>query len=198
MLTTVSRRLYALGPTCALAGISLAAWPLAAAPSTQPNTSGASVRLPVAPVGSIFHIEKSENKNQVHYAVQVDEACRPRTAQPVYGYWRDLEQGPKAVSELLEHEQPAYGLRAPRLVQRNDSGGIIRVTLRAFPDRPLSIELFRTTTGCGARTLVTIQGQPAVLSAIYVDIGFLFSVNYALLRGTRVSDGQAVQEKIHD
>ena len=197
------RRPYALGPSCALAGIALAAWaasaarPLAAAPSTQPSSSVAA-RLPVAPVGSVFHIEKSENKNQVHYAVQVDAACRPQTTSPIYGYWRDLEHGPGAVSELLDHEQPAYGLRAPRLVQRNDSGGVIRVSLRAFPDRPLSIELFRTTTGCGARTLVTIRGQPAILSAIYVDIGFLFSVNYALLRGIRVSDGQPVQEKIHD
>lgn len=188
------RRSYALAPACALAGISLVTWPLAAAPTTQP----AGVRLPVAAVGSVFHIEKSENKNQVHYAVQVDEACRPRTAKPVYAYWRELERGPTVVSDLLDHEQPAYGLRAPRLVQRNESGGLIRVSLRAFPERPLSIELFRTTTGCGARALVTIRGQPAVLSSIYVDIGFLFSVNYALLRGVRVSDGQPVQEKIHD
>lgn len=194
-------RHQALGPTCALAGISLAAWPLSAAPAAELGAAtldSSHTRLPAAPVSSVFHIEKSENKNQVHYAVQVDGACRPLGEQPVYGYWRDLERGPAAVSQLLEHEQPAYGLRAPRLVQRNDSGGLVRVSLRAFPDRPLAIELFRTQSGCGARALATIAGQPAMLSSIYVDIGFLFSVNYALLRGLRLADGRALQEKIHD
>ena len=194
-------RLHALGPTCALAGISLAAWPLSAAPTAELSAAAvdsAHARLPLAPVSSVFHIEKSENKNQVHYAVQVDAACRPLGEQPVYGYWRELERGPAAVSQLLEHEQPAYGLRAPRLVQRNDSGGLVRVSLRAFPDRPLAIELLRTPSGCGARALVTIASQPAMLSSIYVDLGFLFSVNYALLRGLRLTDGRALQEKIHD
>jgi len=194
-------RLRALGPSCALAGLSLVAWPLSAAPSTQPSGSAAeapSVKLPVAPVTSVFHIEKSENKNQVHYAVQVDDACRPVGAQPVYGYWRDLERGPRAVSQLLDHEQPAYGLRAPRQVRRDASGGLVQVSLRAFPDRPLSIELLRTPAGCAARAVVQIAGQSAVLASIYIDIGFLFSVNYALLRGTSMRDGRALQEKIHD
>jgi len=194
-------RLQALGPVCALASIALAAWPLSAAPAAELSSAvvdAAHAQLPIAPVTSVFHIEKSENKNQVHYAVQVDEACRPLGAQPVYGYWRELERGPAAVSQLLEHEQPAYGLRSPRQVQRAASGGLVRVSLRAFPDRPLDIELLRTARGCGARAILTIGGQPAMLSSIYVDIGFLFSVNYALLRGTRASDGRAVQEKIHE
>ena len=188
---------HAVGPSCALAGVALAAWPLSAAPAAE-LSSAASSRLPIAPVASVFHIKKSENKNQVHYAMQVDAACRPVGEQPLYGYWRDLERGPMAVSQLLEHEQPAYGLRSPRLVRRHTTGGLVRVSLRAFPARPLSIDVLRTASGCGARAIVTIAGQPAVLSSIYVDLGFLFSVNYARLAGVRVSDGQPVQEKIHD
>src|SRR5690348_6852763 len=68
------------------------------------------IQLPSAPVSSVFYLAKSENKNQVHYAVRVDDRCRPVGAAPVYGYWRDLEVGPSATSRLLQHEQPAYGL----------------------------------------------------------------------------------------
>jgi hypothetical protein len=161
--------------------------------------AAAPVALPVASVQSLFFIAKSENKNQVHYAVVVDAACRPVGEHPVYGYWRDLEIGPRAVSKLLDHEQRAYGLSEPRYVRPlPDGGGQIRVALRGFPERPLVIQTFRQGSGCGARTEVMILGQPAILSSIYIDLGFLFSVNYALIRGVRIADGAAVQEKIHD
>ena len=156
------------------------------------------VALPGAPVQSLFFIAKSQNKNQVHYAVVVDAACRPVGSHPVYGYWRELEVGPRAVSSLLDHEQRAYGLNEPRFVSRNKTGGQIRISLRGFPERPLIIDTFRQGSGCAARTQTTIQKQPALLTWIYVDIGFLFSVNYAIVRGVRIADGVTVQEKIHD
>jgi hypothetical protein len=162
-------------------------------------SAAAPVALPAAPVQSIFFIAKSENKNQVHYAIQVDGACAPVGAKPVYGYWRDLEKGPRAVSKLLDHEQRAYGLSEPRYVRAlPEGGGQIRIALRGFPERPLTIDIFRQGAACAARARTVIQGQPAVLTSIYVDIGFLFSVNYAMLRGVRIADGAAVQEKIHD
>jgi hypothetical protein len=175
---------------CCLCGVLLVAAHLAAA--------APGVTLPMAPVQSLFFVAKSENKNQVHYAVVVDAACRPVGERPVYGYWRDIEVGPRAVSPLLDHEQPAYGLGAPRYVRPNPNGGQIRVSLRGFPERPLIIDTFRQGSACAARTQTTIKGKPALLTSIYVDIGFLFSVNYAILRGVRMSDGAVVQEKIHD
>jgi hypothetical protein len=156
------------------------------------------VALPMAPVQSIFFIANSENKNQVHYALNVDADCRPVGAHPVYGYWRDLEVGPRAVSKLLDHEQRAYGLSEPRFVHAGASGGQIRVALRALPERPLLIETFRQGRSCAARTQLLIAGQPALLESIYIDLGFLFSVNYVLVRGVRVADGAAVSEKMHE
>ncbi|MEY4582249.1 MAG: hypothetical protein RL701_6952 [Pseudomonadota bacterium] len=162
----------------------------------------AAVQLPAAEVQSLFFISKSENKNQVHYAVLVDDACRPVGDHPVYGYWRELEVGPQATSKLLDHEQRAYGVGEPRYVRSTDKGGEIRISLRGFPERPLFIETFRQVDGrrsrCAARTHIMIQHQPAILSSIYIDLGFLFSVNYALVRGVRIADGVAVEEKIHD
>ena len=121
------------------------------------------VWLPSAPVSSVFHVEKSENKNQVHYAVRVDERCRPIGKAPVYAYWRDLEDGPKAVSPLLQHEQPAYGLTEPRATEVNESGGEIRIGMRGFPDRALRIVTFAEGGGCRARAYTPIEGAPALV-----------------------------------
>jgi hypothetical protein len=180
----------AVGLAVAVAVAALFPHPLAAEQRTSTP--------PGSPVRSVFFIAKSENRNQVHYGVMVDEHCRPRGQKPVYGYWRDFEKGPSAMSPLLDREQSAYGLTAPRSVRSSGEGGQVRIGLRGFPDRPLTIETFRTAQGCRARALTTIRNQPAVLRSIYVELGFLFSVDYVLLRGYRVADGRPVQEKIDD
>lgn len=176
--------LLTIGALCATAA------PLRAKPSAAAEPAG-------LVVPSVFHIEKSENRNQVHYAVRIDERCRPLGKQPVYGYWRDLEVGPRATSPLLNHEQSAYGLTEPRYVKQFDRGGEIRLGLRGFPDRPLTIETFTTDGRCRARARTPINGQNAILLSIYVKLGFLFSVEYVVLRGTRL-DGTPLQEKVHD
>jgi hypothetical protein len=150
------------------------------------------------PVQSVFFISKSENRNQVHYGVRVDARCRPDGARPVYGYWRDFEDGPTATSRLLDHEQSAYGLTAPRWVRPEGYGGQIRIGLRGFPDRPLTIETFRAESGCRARAHTTIARFPAVLRSIYVELGFLFSIDYVLVRGYSAADGRPLQEKVND
>jgi hypothetical protein len=175
--------------------------PLMAAPGTLPAgpiTPAKPGPLPYAHLQSVFHISKSENRNEVHYAVLVDAACRPTGRVPLYGYWREFEKGPNVVSPLLSHEQPAYGLSAPRSIQLTANGGQVRISLRGFPERPLMIETARYGKVCGARALTTIQGRPAMLNSIYVKIGFLFSVEYAIARGLRMTDGVAVEERVHD
>jgi hypothetical protein len=154
--------------------------------------------LPSTPLDSVFHIAKSENRNQVHYAVDVDERCRPRGKAPVRGYWREFEEGPRVTDTLRDHQQRAYGLKAPRAITLSDEGGDIRVSLRALPERLLRVVTFRDANGCRARAFTPIKKQPAVLTSIYVEIGFLYSVDYIVLRGIRVSDGAPIQERIED
>jgi hypothetical protein len=181
--------------------LSQLAAPLLAAPAASAPVTNANANTPGAVWGtvqSVFHISKSENRNEVHYAVRVDAACHPLGQQPVFGYWRDFEKGPRAVSPLLSHEQPAYGLTPPRAVEQTSAGGRVRISLRAFPERALSIETQRQGAGCQARAITTFRNQPGVLKSIFVQIGFLFSVEYAIARGVRLSDGVAVQEKIND
>jgi hypothetical protein len=168
----------------------------AARGSAEPASFGAS--LPSSPVSSVFHIAKSENRNQVHYAVRVDARCRPAGNAPMYGYWRDLEDGPKATSPLLDHEQPAYGLTAPRSIVLNDEGGEIRIGMRGFPDRALRVVTFKQGGECRARAFTPIRKEPAVLRSIYVELGFLFSVDYVIVRGVRVTDGREAKERVDD
>ncbi len=179
-----------------LLAILLAVGAVLPVPAHSANASGLLERG--RPVGSVFHIAKSENRNQVHYGVRVDAACRPKGKTPVYGYWRDYEDGPKARSRLLSHEQPAYGLTRPYRIERGETGGKVRIGLRGFPDRKLTIETFKGEKGCRARAITTIRRQPAVLSSIYVELGFLFSIDYVLVKGVRIADGKPIREKVED
>ena len=90
------------------------------------------------------------------------------------------------------------GLNEPRSIKRLASSTEILVSLRAFPDRPLIVQVFRAGDRCVARTITKIQQQSALLQSIYIDLGFLFTVNYAQLTGVRLQDGQRVQEKLHE
>jgi hypothetical protein len=154
--------------------------------------------LPSASVSSVFHIAKSENRNQVHYAVSVDTRCRPRGNAPVRGYWRELEEGPDVIEALREHQHRAYGLSKPTAVTSGDYGGDIRISLRALPERMLLITTFREGDNCSARAFTRIAGQPALLKSIYVELGFLYSVDFIVLHGLRVADGAPVQERIEN
>ncbi|HEX4473716.1 MAG TPA: DUF4833 domain-containing protein, partial [Polyangiaceae bacterium] len=57
---------------------------------------------------SLFTIAKSENKNEVEYAVHVDKQCAPISGTPVFAYWRMLELGPTKVAPILPREVSAY------------------------------------------------------------------------------------------
>jgi hypothetical protein len=162
------------------------------------GATGGSVLQQGRPTSSVFHIAKSENRNQVHYGIKVDEQCRPRGDKPVYGYWRDYEDGPKATSPLLDREQSAYGLTRPRKIELGEAGGKVHIGLRGFPDRKLEIQTFRGKSSCRAWAMTLINRHAAVLGSIYVELGFLFSIDYVLLKGVRISDGSALSEKVND
>lgn len=171
---------------------------LAALAATLVSAAGAEPDLPSAPMTSVFHIAKSENRNQVHYAVSVDAQCRPIGGRPVYGYWREYEEGPNVTDALKDSQQRAYGFSKPRSITRTEQGGDIRIAMRALPDRVLRIATFMQDGQCRARAFTPINGQPAVLTSIYVEIGFLYSIDYIMLRGVRIADGAKVQQRIED
>ncbi len=142
----------------------------------------------------VFFVAKSENRNQVHYCVHLDRACRPAGETPVFAYWRMFERGPLATEPLLGLEQPAYGV-AQRVVERNDLGGSVLVTLNALPKRPIVIESTAVGTTCTANARAAIGGVPATLASVFVQLRWPFGVDSLWLSG-RASDGHAVRERI--
>lgn len=147
----------------------------------------------VAPVGrpvdSVFFIEKSENRNQVHYGVRVDRNCAPIGDEPVYGYWRNLEESKDARSPLLSIEQRGYGVSIERSKARATGGGSVHFSLRGLAGRRIVIDTFSTPEGCRAVAAARILDQVAELRSIYVKLGGLlnFQVDQLLLRGTALS-----------
>ena len=144
-------------------------------------------------IASTFFISKSQNRNQVHYAVKVDEACRPVPAAPVRPYWRMLEKGPQVTEPLLDREQPAYGI-----AQQWVDGAAVRSVLRALPARPVVVHTWQGPDGaCVSAAFTTIAGASARLFNIHVAYSWLGTgVDYVLLTGWR-DDGTLVRERVN-
>ena len=141
-------------------------------------------------LASVMFVSKSENKNQVHYGIHLDAACKPAGAAPVYAYWRMLEKGPDAIEPLLSREQRAYGIGRQEV-----RGDAVLVTLRGLPARPITIRVRREPNGgCAATAETTIGGLRARLFDVHLFLGFLH-VKAVLLTGWNAA-GQIVRERL--
>jgi len=147
-------------------------------------------------VSSAFYVSKSENRNQVHYAVRLDDRCAPAAAAPVLPYWRMLEHDAHATEPLLSREVPAYGIAEQSIVSRGERGGVVRVVLRALPTRPLLLTTFASGQSCAASASLVIGGTPATLTNIHVQLKWPWGVDYLLVSGRALSDGHPVSERI--
>jgi hypothetical protein len=145
---------------------------------------------------SAFYVSKSENRNQVHYAVHLDDRCAPASAAPVRPYWRMLEHDAHATEPLLSREVPAYGIAEQSIVSRGERGGVVRVVLRALPSRPLLLTTFASGQACAASASLVIGGTPATLERIHVQLKWPWGVDHLLLSGRALSDGHAVSERV--
>jgi hypothetical protein len=162
------------------------AWASADSPLPGPGT----VRL--------FSISKSENKNQVEYAIRLNEHCAPIGDAPVLAYWRMLEKGPAYTEPLLAREVPGYGLLGQRVTARDSDGGQVRITLRALPTREILVEVRRDQAGkCRAWSTISIQGAPSYLYNVFVRLTWPFArVDYLLLQGWSLDGTHIVSEKL--
>lgn len=145
-------------------------------------------------IHSVFHIEKSENRNEVHYDVRVDEHCRPLRKDPIVPYWRDLEVGDHVIAPLTSIERRAYGIADNIKVTHNIAGGTVTFALRPLRRRRLVVRTMVKSGHCKADAWTMISGAPAQLHSVFVKVGFL-SADYIILRGALAS-GQAVRERL--
>ncbi len=142
-------------------------------------------------LASVMVITKSSNKNQVHYAVAVDESCAPSGPAPVRPYWLMLERGPSVTEPLQAREQRVLGVDHVEV-----SGNTIQFALRGMPGRPFTVHTVRAGDGrCASWVGTTIAGTRARLGVIFVKQKLFGSVDYVLLEGT-TDAGSAVKERV--
>lgn len=142
---------------------------------------------------NLFHIKRNKNRNEVHYAVRYDEkACKPIGAEPVYGYWRVLEQGPDVYEPIGRFERIAYGIESQQI-----KGSDLIIQLKAFPDRAIRI-VFDAAMGCKITPLLPINGQEAILKfiSVFAEEGLIKpTVKYVDINGVKA--GTNVTERIN-
>ena len=147
-------------------------------------------------VASVFHVAKSENRNQVHYGVHLDAECAPVGAAPVFAYWRMFERGPTQTEPLLDREASAYGFAQQQVLERGPDGGSVMLRLQALPSRPIVVKTAPGGDGCEATATMVIGGAPATLGSVFVQLRWPFGVDHLELVGRRQSDGRVLRERL--
>ena len=146
---------------------------------------------------SVFYVSKSENQNQVHYALRIDASCRPLTSTPVFAYWRRLKKGVRIDEPLVGPGRRLYGASEEQQVGEIPSGYRVRMYVRAAKKVPIEIHVKKTETGCQATPYAVIQREPARLSHAFLQLArFGLGVKYLELVGFRSRDGAKVTEQV--
>lgn len=146
-------------------------------------------------VASLFTISKSENRNEVVYAIHLDANCEPIGDAPVYAFWRMHEDGPNVVAPLLPREESAYGIASQRVLAHGAGGGRVDLALRALPSRSIELETKPLEGRCEAWSQLRIAGERSYLYNIYVKVRLL-GVDYLLLSGWAIDRTRVLHEKI--
>ena len=137
-----------------------------------------------------FAISKSQNKNEVQYAVHVDEACMPLGPNPAHAYWRMLERNANATEPLTEREERLLGIQEQKI-----EGHSVRIVVRGLPSRPVTIQTWKAQDGtCMSSAMTSIGGSFARLFNIHVVLK-TFSVDYVLFTGWS-NDGSVIRERV--
>jgi Domain of unknown function (DUF4833) len=148
-------------------------------------------------VHSAFYVSKSENQNQVHYAVQLDSGCHPVGNRPVFAYWRRLKQGMRVDAPLEGLGTRYYGASDVQQVTRTAEGGRVRMHVKALDRLPVDITVVKRDGRCVATATTTISKGAARLDHAHLQLGRLgLMVRYVDVFGTRLSDGAAVKERL--
>lgn len=166
---------------------------LLVAPLAHPAGPG---REPEPAGRSVFFIAKSENRNEVHYGIDLDAACVPVGPAPVFAYWRMREHGPLATEPLLSREVSAYGVAEPQRVERGESGSRVVFHLNALPKRSIAIDTAPGEGGCTATARAVIGGVAADLTRVFLQLRWPFGVAYMELSGRAATDGRLVRERL--
>jgi hypothetical protein len=139
----------------------------------------------------LFVIERSINKNVVHYDARLTPDGKIDPQEPVVAYWVMLaEDGRREDLNWLERTK-AYGFS----IQPDSRPGAYRMTLAPYPQRQVSV----SQDAGGPKATVEIAGRPAILQKIYIDVVERFglpTVRYMELFGRDLLTQKLLSEKI--
>jgi hypothetical protein len=145
----------------------------------------------------LFFIQRSKNKNEVHYQLRVDDRCRIVADKPVRAFWKLREESPEKTDSLSVFDQIAYGV-----VDQKVENNWVSFSLKALEQRRIKASTTPTPNPgtCVPIVQTDIHGQLATLERIYVQAeeGFIKpKVVYVDLFGKSLDASQTpVQERI--
>lgn len=138
----------------------------------------------------LFHISRSANRNLVCYDVNINGG-KIHKGEPLKVYWVNREKNPGETNGLSYIQRKmAYGYK---LISSDGDSYVCLLT--AYPSRQLTISKRGDSYVC----YITISGEKAILKSLYVKAKPKnpLSVEYVELRGTRLSDGKMVTERVN-
>lgn len=159
-----------------------------------PSVAHADPKFGPNDIRTLFAIKKSENKNEIHYGIHLDESCQPVGDEPLFAYWQELEQGPNVVLDLNIFDKKAYGIKGQWVQKRTPEESKLLMSLKATPDRGIAITTKKKDGHCVAETVATINKESAILEQVFVHIAGFLSVDWIELRGLRF--GRPMVERV--
>jgi Domain of unknown function (DUF4833) len=166
-------------------------------PSLPCTTRALAVLFGPHDVRSVFHVKKSENQNQVHYALHLDATCKPMGTRPVFAYWQRLRDGKRIADPLTGLATSVYGASDEQLVSLQKPGvSSVEMFVKALKSVRITIEVEKTAQGCTATPYTQILKQRARLSHAFLQLGALgLTVKYVDVVGYRRGDGARLAER---
>lgn len=142
-------------------------------------------------LASVMVVGKSSNRNEVHYALTVDESCAPVGTSPVRPYWLMLERGPSVTEPLQPREDRVLGVERQEVWA---SG--VQFEVNGLPSRAFIVHTASEGGGrCSSWVETTIAGSRVRLGGVFVQQKLFGMVDYVKLEGTR-EDGVVVSERV--
>jgi len=163
---------------------------LAAVATVLAAMYGAAARADGELLLPVFHIAKSDSRNEVHYRGALGPDCR-FAHDPIRVSWLDPSTPPRPLSWI--EEQLVYGVRVTEA-----SAERVTFTVAADDTRPVTVEARRSKAGCRLRARIRVLGEWAEPGYAFVDIvgsSFIPEVTYVDLHARR-DDGAAACERI--
>lgn len=150
-------------------------------------------------IPTVFYISKSDDGNRVDYGMRLDANCAARDDDTVFPYWREFEPPPVHTKPLGAFAHLGYGISEQRRVNAGLPDAAYQVRLKQFKQRSVWITTKPGDQGrCQALARCQIGTiRSAQLLSIFVKLAGPLSVEYIVVKGRNLQNGQLIEERIN-